>query len=91
MIDYQKEILLNQLETCIFYKKWNLNVKRNTFGNISISPAWLEKDEISDDKRFEISVEKNGTFFINGTGYECEHRCISEVMEVLQGLYDLED
>lgn len=90
-MDYQKEILLNQLEKCIRYKKWNLEIERNEFGNISIFPAWLEENEINDNLRYEISIEDNGDFFINGTGYECSYKCISEVMEVIQGLYDFED
>lgn len=90
-MESKKEILLQQLLACIRYKHYHLKVERNTLDNMVVSPAWLEEDEINDNMRYEISIEDNGYFFINGTGYECSHKCISEVMEVIQGLYDFED
>ena len=83
-----KEILLNQLEACIKYKRWNLKIERNEFGNMLIAPAWLE--EIEDNRRFEISIEDNGNFFLNGTNYELEFNNITELMEILDGIYEFE-
>ena len=83
-----KEILLNQLEACIKYKRWNLKIERNEFGNMLIAPAWLE--EVEDNRRFEISIEDNGNFFLNGTNYELEFNNITELMEILDGIYEFE-